>query len=261
LQTAHELLEERVRQRTTELQGTNERLQREVEERQLAEQALRKEQTTLKHLLQSSDHERQLIAYEIHDGLAQQLTAAIMYFQGSGRRSGQDAEVSAAAYDTGVSLLRQSLGEARRLISGVRPPILDELGIVAALNHLILDCQARREAPEIDFQNEVEFDRLASIVENALYRIAQEGLSNALAHSGSTRMQVNLIQQDNHIRLQIQDWGVGFHTEDVMENCFGLDGIRERARLLGGSVEIASVPGEGTRITVDLPIITNGMPG
>ncbi len=254
LQASHESLEERVRQRTAELQGINQRLQREVEERKLAEEALRKEQTTLKHLLRSSDHERQLIAYEIHDGLAQQLTAAIMYFQSSGQRQDQDEEKAAAAYGTGVTLLRQSLAEARRLISGVRPPILDELGVVAAIDHLIHDCQARRDTPQIAFHSEVEFDRLAPIVENAIYRIAQEGLSNALAHSRSKRVQVDLVQAGTHVRLRIQDWGIGFQTEGVMEDCFGLDGIRERARLLGGIAEIASAPGEGTCITVDLPI-------
>ncbi len=261
LQASHESLEERVHERTTELQGTNQRLQCEVEERKLAENALKKEHNTLKHLLQSSDHERQLIAYEIHDGLAQQLTAAIMYFQNSNRLHGQDKERAAADYDTGVTILRQSLAEARRLISGVRPPILDEFGIVAAINHLIHDCQAKHDAPEIAFSSEVDFDRLAPILENAIYRIVQEGLTNALAHSKSARVQVDLVQEDEHVRLRIQDWGVGFRTEDVMESCFGLEGIRERARLLQGIATITSAPDEGTSITVDLPIIARGPTG
>jgi signal transduction histidine kinase len=79
------------------------------------------------------------------------------------------------AYQAGVKSLCQSLTEARRLISGVRPPILDESGVVAAIDHLIQDYQKTAEGVEIAFQSQIEFDRLAPILENAIYRIAQEG--------------------------------------------------------------------------------------
>ena len=258
LQASHELLEERVRQRTAELQGSNHQLQHEVEERKLAERALRKEQATLKHLLQSSDHERQLIAYEIHDGLTQQLTGAIMYFQGSQQRHKQAGGEAAAVFDTGLTMLQHSLAEARRLISGVRPPVLDDLGVLPAIQHLIHDCQARPNAPQITFRSEVAFDRLPPILENAIYRIVQEGLTNALAHSHGKKVEIDLVQQGERLHLRICDSGIGFHAEDVKESCFGVEGIRERARLLGGSAQIVSVPGEGTTITVDLPLVARG---
>ena len=87
-----------------------------------------KEHRTLRHLLQSSDHERQLIAYEIHDGLAQQLAGAIMQFQTFNHLKDKKPKMAAKAYEAGMTMLRQGHVEARRLIAGVRPPILDEAG-------------------------------------------------------------------------------------------------------------------------------------
>ena len=227
---------------------------RDITERKRAEEALQREHRTLEHMLQSSDHERQLIAYEIHDGLAQYLTGAIMQFQTYDHLKDQQPEEGAKAYDGGMTMLRQSHSEARRLISGVRPPILDESGVVAAVAHLVYDFRTHKGAT-VEFRSKVEFDRLVPILENAIYRIAQEGLTNAWKHSKSKRVSVGLMQHGEDVRIEIQDWGIGFDPKSVGEGCFGLEGIRERARLLGGRSVIESTPGEGTRIVVDLPIV------
>ena len=141
LQKAHHELEQRVEQRTAELSGMVDELQSEVQERIRTEEELQQERRTLQHLLQASDHERQLIAYEIHDGLAQQLAAAIMNLQ-TAEDGGMEASRASAARGTALRLLRQALNEARRLISDVRPPILDEEGIEAALAHMVHDHRA-----------------------------------------------------------------------------------------------------------------------
>jgi PAS domain S-box-containing protein len=235
---------------------------RDITERKRAEEALRqsrdklqKEQRTLKHLLQSSDHERQLIAYEIHDGLAQQLAGAIMQFQTFDHLKEAKPKEAAKAYDAGMTMLQQGHFEARRLISGVRPPILDEEGVVAAVAHLVNE-QRRLKGPKIDYRNNVDFDRLAPILENGIYRIAQEGLANACLHSKSERVRVMLQQRDDRVQIDVRDWGIGFDIASTQENRFGLVGIRHRARLLGGKCSIRSAPGQGTRITVDLPVVT-----
>ena len=219
-----------------------------------AQQALQKEHRTLKHLLQSSDHERQLIAYEIHDGLAQQLAGAIMQFQTYKHLKETKPKEAAKAYDAGVTMLRQGHFEARRLIHGVRPPILDELGVVEAIAHLVHE-ESRRKGPKIEFHSRVDFGRLVPILENAIFRIIQEGLANACKHSKSEKLQVSLIQRKKHVRIEIRDQGVGFAPEKVSENCFGLEGMRERARLLGGKISIRTVLGKGTHITVELPLV------
>jgi PAS domain S-box-containing protein len=226
----------------------------DITERKQAEGALQRERRTLEHLLQSSDHERQLIAYEIHDGLAQYLTGAIMHFQMWDELQVQNCAEAAKAFDLGMTLLRQGLGEARRLISGVRPPILDESGIVAALAHLAYDFRTHK-GPHVEFRSEVEFGRLAPVLENAIYRIAQEGLTNACKHSKSKNVSVALLQRGDEVRVVICDQGVGFDLATVGEGCFGLEGIRERARLLAGRAVIDSESGKGTRLTVDLPIV------
>jgi signal transduction histidine kinase len=227
---------------------------RDITERKRAENILRKEHRTLKHLLQSSDHERQLIAYEIHDELAQQLAGAIMQFQTFAHLKETKPQLAAKAYDAGMTMLQQGHFEARRLISGVRPPILDEEGIAAAITHLLHEQQLHNR-PNIEYRSKVNFDRLVPILENAIYRIVQEGLTNACQHSKSETVRVSLVQHEDQVRIEIRDWGVGFDTRAIEGNRFGLEGIRQRARLLGGKCSIRSTPGKGTRITVELPVV------
>jgi PAS domain S-box-containing protein len=227
---------------------------RDVTERKHAEEAMQREHRTLKHLLQSSDHERQLIAYEIHDELAQQLAGAIMQFQTYSCQKETNPKLAAKAYDAGMTMLQQGYVESRRLISGVRPPILDEEGVVAAVAHLVNE-QNRLNGPSVEYHSRVRFGRLVPTLENSIYRIAQEGLANACRHGGSEKVKVSLSQRGNHVRIEIRDWGIGFDTKAVQENRFGLEGIRQRVRLLDGKCSIRSKIGQGTRIVAELPVM------
>jgi PAS domain S-box-containing protein len=226
----------------------------DIDERKRAQEAVERERKTLWHMLRSSDHERQLIAYDIHDGLAQQLAAATMQFQTYTHLREHEPENAKTAYDAGVQMVRQAHFEARRLISGVRPPILDESGIVAALAHLVHD-QQLVGGPSIEFQSDVAFGRLEAVLENAIYRIGQEALSNSCQHSQSPRVRVSLRQQGESVHLEVRDWGIGFVPNSVDESRFGLEGMRERTRLLGGQMTIESELGEGTQIRVVLPLV------
>ena len=245
LQQAHDVLEHKVRQRTADLTAANEALQRE--------------QRTLEHLLRASDHERQVIAYEIHDGLAQYLTGAIMQFQMHRHQKDKCSAEASRCLDAGLTMVHEGLAEARRLISGVRPPILDESGVVAAIGHLAHEVRAQHGV-KVDLHSNVDFDRLAPTLENTIYRIAQEALTNACLHSQSAKVRTALRQEDDRLRIEIEDWGVGFDPNTVADGHFGLEGIRERARLLGGSAQIDSAPGQGARIAVGLPIIARKDP-
>jgi PAS domain S-box-containing protein len=233
---------------------------RDVTERKRVEQTLQREHRVLRQLLRAQDRDRQLIAYEIHDGLAQQLAAAGMLFQDLDRTKRQIPEEASEILDAVHELLGQSLAEARRLISGVRSPIFDESGVAAAIEHLVRE-NADRTTAEISFRSKVRFDRLEPGLENAIYRIAQECLSNACRHSESEKVQVELVQQDDVVQIIVQDWGIGFDPQAVDEKCFGLVGIRERARLLGGEISIETGPGEGSRIVVTLPTLLGELDG
>jgi PAS domain S-box-containing protein len=252
LEKSHHEMEQRVKDRTSELTESVERLHDEIQERIRAELALHQEQIALRRLLQSSDHERQIISYEIHDGLAQYLAASIMNFQAYEFLKEKNVEDAVNAFRTGMAMLQRGHTEARRLISGVRPPILDESGIVPAIAHLAHEYN-ESGGMTVEFHRDVKFERLEAILENAIYRIVQETLANAAKHSGSDQARVELLQFGERLKITIRDWGKGFEADSSQEGCFGLEGVRERARLLGGSVEITS-SGEGTKIHVDLPV-------
>ncbi len=195
-----------------------------------------------------------MIAYDIHDGLAQYLAGAIMQFDAFTHLKEENPKESQKVFDAGMLMLRQGHADARRLISGVRPLILDEAGIVAAISHLIHE-RRKPDGPQIEYHANVNFDRLVAIQENTIYRIAQEALTNACKHSKSEKVRVEIVQRGENVRIEVQDWGIGFDPNMVGEQAFGLQGIRERTRLLGGQSTIESAPGKGTRLIVELPLV------
>lgn len=250
LQTHRDLLEIRVKQRTHDLETANEQLKRENAIRRAAEQALRTEQQLLRSTLEQHENDRKLVAFEIHDGLAQYLTAASMYAGALKNLGDPNLENQAELIR---QMLRRSLDETRRLISGLRPPILDEEGIVPALKNLV---DEREPAiGKIHFKHDVRFDRLTPLLESAIYRITQEALNNVIKHSGAKEVFIELTQEaDDQIRLSVRDRGRGFDPESITEKSYGLRGVRERAHILGGEAQIITAPGKGTEVLVTLPI-------
>lgn len=232
----------------------------DITDRKRAEEALERERQSLWKMLQASDHDRQIISYEIHDGLAQYLAAAGMQFQAFDALGEHSPDEARKTFDTAVELVRQAHCEARRLISGVRPPVLDEAGLETAIAHLIHDRRVLK-GPKIEFKSDVQFGRMPSILENSLYRIAQEALTNACKHSKSQKATVTLTQEDRNLRLEVRDWGIGFNPEAVEQGHFGLESIRQRVRLLGGQLTIESQPGTGTLIQVVVPILESHAEG
>jgi signal transduction histidine kinase len=205
----------------------------------------------LRALLDRQERERQLVAYEIHDGLAQYLSAAIMHLEtyaaglpGGGGSNGHLNEV--------LRLLREATAEARHLISGLRPPALDELGLIEAIETLVAD--AALEIPSIDFEPDLAGERLPPDLETTLFRITQESLTNIRRHAQATRASITLRRRsDGGILLTIADDGQGFDPTAIPPQHFGLEGIRQRAGLLGGIATVTSAPGQGTVVEVMLP--------
>lgn len=228
-------------------------ISRDVTERKEMEEALEEEHQSLNRLLDARERERQIVAYEIHDGLAQKLTMAIMHYQMYKHARHDDLDESGKLCDTIGDLLNQCLAETRHLIAGLRPPILEECGVEAAIQHMLTESRCQAGA-EVSFVSHGEFPRLDPVLENAAYRVAQEGLSNALRHSRSEKVQIELTQNNDRVQVAVHDWGRGFDPQNIDERCFGLAGVRERARLLGGTVTVTTTLGEGTRMVVEFPI-------
>jgi len=230
-------------------------LHKEVQEHGSTEAAIPAERRGIRQLLAYSEYERRLIGYEIHDGLAQYLAASIAHFHAFEVMRGKDETAAAQAYENGMALLRQGLNEARRLIGGARPAILEEQGIEAAIEHLVLASQGPT-SPRIEFRKSMALGHLEPAIEDAIYWIAQAALANACQHSRSPQAQVTLARRGRRlVRLEIRDWGIGFDPAQSKAGHFGLEGIRQRARLLGGHATIDSVPGKGTCVVVELPLV------
>jgi len=227
---------------------------RDVTERRQAEEAFQNEHRALRQLLKSHDHERKLIAYEIHDGIAQLLAGIMMQFQTHQQLQEENPEGAALACVAAQDMLARCLAETRRLINEVRMPLLDESGVVAAIENLVYESNGHG-GPQIEFHVQVDFERLEPVLEHAIFRIVQEGLTNARRYSESERICVGLTQQNGRVCIAVEDWGVGFTLQEVSDRSFGLEGIKERARLLGGQVTIDTEPGRGTRILADLPLV------
>jgi signal transduction histidine kinase len=217
--------------------------------------ALRAKVESLTRQLEELDRtraiDRQLISYDIHDGLVQYITGAAMQLESIDRTSVADPK-SQAALDKAVALLQEAIADARRLVSGTRVPALEEEGLASAIGRLI-DQTCRASDIEVEYAPSSLPRDIDPAVEDTLYRIAQESLGNLCRHSRTQRAQVTLDFEGNQVRLMIRDWGRGFDLAAVPAHRFGLEGIRKRAELAGGRAEIHSKPGEGTTVSVELP--------
>ena len=254
LRKAQDELERRAADHPATPAQANEQLRHEIEERRRAEELLLKEQRYLRYLLEVQDRDRQMVSYELHDGLVQQLAVAIMQLEMFGRLAGRSDNEVWQTFETGLQRLNECMREARQLINGLRSPVLDELGVVAAIEDLISQ-NIDQDKPEIDFVHHLDPERMAPSLENVIFRIVQESLTNARRYSQSDRLLVKLTQRDDYLRIEVQDWGIGFNPRNIGDGHFGLEGIQERARLFGGSATVKSALGKGTRIVVQLPLM------
>ncbi len=205
-------------------------------------------------VMQAQERERQRVARELHDQTGQTLTHEIISLD---LLLEQTADSEARQQIEAVKrTLEQTLEEVHRMAQDLRPSVLDDLGLVPALRTL-----ARQGAgPEVRLQVEGLHGRLPLPIETALYRIAQEALINAVKYARAAHIDIRLESNGAGVRLSVRDDGVGFDprrlpaTAEPGRAGLGLFGMRERATLLHGTLEIHSQPAHGTEITVQLPL-------
>jgi signal transduction histidine kinase len=231
---------------------------RDVTERVRAENALRQSKEELQELASASqsvrEQEKSRIARELHDELGQALTALKMDVNWLRERvvDKPEKEEKLAAME---ALLDRTVAATRRISADLRPLMLDDLGLVPAVEWLVenfatrtgVSCQLHLSDPEPELH-----DPYAT----AVFRIVQEALTNVARHAGATRVDAWIRQSDGKVSISVVDNGQGFSPTDARKpKSFGLLGLRERAYLLGGDAKIESTPGLGTRVEVTLPIV------
>jgi PAS domain S-box-containing protein len=205
-------------------------------------------------VLQGAEEERQRIARELHDDTAQSLAALVLRLQ-MARRSDDPETRERMLRELHEDIHRASDG-VRRILRGLRPPLLEESGLAAALRSHVKSALAGT-ALEWSFQVADVDHRLPADARLALYRIVQEAVSNVIRHSRAGRLSIELGETDGVIRLEVADDGVGFDTarpEPIEGRGLGLLGVMERSAIIGGVARVESTPGEGTRVSVTIPL-------
>ena len=245
--------------REKELAETNERLQNEVSQRRLAEQAVRREEQALRmlsgRLLQMQDEERRSIARALHDSMGQELTAIKMGLQRELSEKGYDTAMTKALTDH-VDGIDRALLQVRNLSLLLHPPMLDEVGLSSALRWFV-DGMVQRSKIQITLDITSPWERLSGELETTVYRIVQECLTNVYRHSESSYAEIRLTREANQLSLRVRDGGKGV-ASDVMDRLsnaigVGIGGMRERVRQFGGQLKISPAH-PGTLVEVLLPL-------
>jgi signal transduction histidine kinase len=253
LRRLNDTLEERIRERTSELAGANRALQIEVRVRRAAENEIK---ALFTRLVSAQEDERRRIARDVHDQLGQQMTAVRINLEGL--LQGTDIDTPyAESFQRTVRLAEELDHSIDFLTWELRPAALDHLGLPAALAHLVGGWSQRFHVRADCDTVGIDGVRLQSDAEANLYRLTQEALHNVYKHARATHVSVLLERRDHQIVLVVEDNGCGFAIEDVSPEpvaSLGLVSMRERAALAGGELTIESTPGFGTTITVRVPI-------
>jgi signal transduction histidine kinase len=198
-------------------------------------------------LLEGQEMERRRFARELHDETGQALASILLGLKALEREVGEEPLAVIR------ELVDSALGDVRRLTVELRPPALDDFGLAAALERLA-SVTAERSPFTVDVNVSVPVGTLPPEQETAIYRIVQEALTNIVKHASARSVSIVVAAGERSVRAVIEDDGAGFVTGSVRQQALGLVGMRERAQLLGGRLEVESSPGAGTTVVVDLPL-------
>jgi signal transduction histidine kinase len=242
-------LEELVNERTSALSKANEELDRKMKESVIIGEQLR--ELTV-HIQTVREEERIHVAREIHDELGQTLTVLKMDLYRIEKKL-PEGKIRGEMKDA-IKFVGETIESVRKIISSLRPDVLDHLGLTAAIHWHIrgfckrsgIHCTVEADPAEIT---------LDDAVSTVLYRILQEALTNAARHAEATEVSVRLKAEGGWIQLEVRDNGKGIGEADISgAKSFGLMGMRERAHSLGGEVTFKSVRGRGTTVAVKVPL-------
>jgi two-component system, NarL family, sensor kinase len=209
-------------------------------------------------MVEWSEHERRRLAGEIHDGISQRIVSLFFHLSAAADAIPGDPAVAAEQVARAQELAAAALDEARSAIAGLRPPVLDDLGLAASLESLA------HSFPTLRIQVEASELSMTEHAETAVYRTAQEALQNVAKHAGAQSARVRLFRHRDRVVLEISDDGTGFDTAapgGPGPTGFGLSGMRERAELLGGHLDLAAAHGRGTTVRLTIPFLPTAQAG
>jgi two-component system sensor histidine kinase UhpB len=204
-------------------------------------------------LAEAEEAERQQIARELHDQVGQNLTALGINLNIVRSQIPEEApDLVRSRLDDSLALVEETTDRVRSVMAELRPPVLDDYGLVAALRWYGGQFASRMDIA-VEVQGEEPDPRLPARVESALFRIAQEALTNVAKHAQATQTTVTVEVEEETVRMVVADDGVGFSTEPDERRGWGLLTMSERAEAVGGRCHVESRPERGTGVTVEMP--------
>lgn len=210
-------------------------------------------------LFSAQEDERKRVAYDLHDGLAQTLAGLHQRLQGFASQCPDLPDHLNTELSTILQLAQRCVGEGRQVISGLRPVVLDDFGLLKAIDK---EADRLREAGHVVQWTTQHAERLPDAIEITLFRIAQEGINNILKHAGPCSVRLSLQVREDKVSVLLEDFGKGFvarqpaSTEGSLDG-LGLTAMRERAHLVGGRFDCIGHPGKGTRLSASVPLRGN----
>jgi len=210
-------------------------------------------------ILEGQEEERNRIAMDIHDGIGQMLTSLKYQIESIDPRSGEKAAQKIAEVD---QLLKQVIREVRRVTFNLKPTVLGDYGLQAALNVFVQET-AKLVDVKLVYKTNGELERLPQKIENNIFRIIQEAINNAIKYSEADVIEISLSQIDDNVVITVKDEGKGFDTRLVearsvnIESGRGFFNMYERTEYVNGKLSIESTPGQGTTVTLVVPVKSN----
>ncbi len=216
-------------------------------------------------LIKAQEEERRSVAYDLHDGLTQYVMASHAFLDTflAGYQEGLEREVLLSGLETGVKYLQEAVIESRRLVNGLRSLALDDMGLAGALEQFLSEEKERAGWSDAKMIHNIADIRFGSNLETTIFRVAQEAISNIRKHANTERLLVLLRYEHNEtpvpssLQLEVQDWGTGFNLRETRSEAHvGLHSMKERIRLMNGTLSIESEQGVGTLIKAIFPVQT-----
>ncbi len=204
-------------------------------------------------LVSAQEVERKALSRELHDEIGQSLTALKLELARSEKLARKEGSGVVESLQAIRAIADQTLRATKSISLGLRPPMLDDLGLAAALNWFTTE-YSNRTGITVELEADGEIGRLSEAHRTCVYRIVQEALTNCARHAGAKRIQIRLDAGDEQLRLSISDDGAGFEQKAKTGSGLGLIGMQERAAELGGVFEILSAAGKGTSIRIMIPV-------